>query len=167
MNVAYTGDPLGLSFANEDCIMSVPVSTVVAVGDILAVDMTAVSSGFTHTTLAVPATAGFRSASDVNTTTFFCVALDAVASSSAIQKIRVRIRGKVLALVDGDSVDVTVGLKLQPVDGARTLVVAAGSGTSTLTRSVAVALEANAGTSALKWVLFDGITGFGYASSVS
>ena len=168
MNLTPTTDPSGgLSFANEDALMEV-TSLAVAIGDILAVDMDTVNSSYNLNTIRTVATADFAPATDTDTTTFFCVALDAVASSSAVQKIRVRIRGIALAKVDGSSTAVAAGDKLRPVDAATTLVKATGLALTTSTsKSVGIALEASTTASALKRVLFNGIEGVGVAYSVS
>lgn len=169
MNLTPITDPSGgLSFANEDALMEVPASTAVAVGDVLAVNLTVVNSAFILARLKTVATADFAPVTDTDTTTFFCVALDAVASSSAIQKIRVRVRGIALAKVDGSGTSVAAGDKLRPVDAATTLVKATGLALTTSTiKSVGIALEASTTASALKRVLFNGIEGVGVAYSVS
>lgn len=169
MNLIPTTDPSGgLSFANEDALMEVPASLAVAVGDILAVDMDTVNSAYNLNTIRAVATVDFAPVTDTDTTTFFCVALDAVASSSAVQKIRVRIRGIALAKVDGSGTPVAAGDKLRPVDAATTLVKATGLALTTSTiKSVGIALEASTTASALKRVLFNGIEGVGVAHSVS
>jgi hypothetical protein len=170
MNLTPITDPSGgLSFANEDALMEV-VSLAVAVGDVLAVKLDTVNSAFLFNRVKAVAAADFASATDTETTKFFCVALDSCASSAAAQKIRVRFRGIALAKVDGDTNDVAVGDKLRPVDGAATLVTSAIAGpalTNSTFMSVAIALEANASTAALKRVLFNGIEGFGAGFSVS
>ena len=169
MNLTPITDPSGgLSFANEDALMEVPTSTAVAVGDVLAVNLTVVNSAYLLARLKAVATVDFAPVTDTDTTTFFCVALDAVSSSSAIQKIRVRFRGIALAKVDGSSTNVAAGDKLRPVDAATTLVkAAAGLGLTTSTyKTVGIALEAST-TSSLKRVLFNGIEGLGVAYSVS
>lgn len=169
MNLTPITDPSGgLSFANEDALMEVPASTAVAVGDVLAVNLATVNSAFILARLKTVTTGDFAPTTDTDTTTFFCVALDAVASSSAIQKIRVRVRGIALAKVDGSGTSVGVGDKLRPVDAATTLVKAAAGLTLTTStyKTVGIALEA-ATTSTLKRVLFNGIEGLGVAYSVS
>lgn len=168
MNLSPITDPSGgLSFANEDALMEVPTSTAVAVGDVLAVNLTVVNSAFILARLKTVATADFAPATDTDTTTFFCVALDAVASSSAVQKIRVRFRGIVLAKVDATTA-VSVGDKLRPVDAAATVVKATGLALTTSTiKSVGVALEASASGTSLKRILFNGIEGLGVAHSVA
>lgn len=170
MNLTPITDPSGgLSFANEDALMEVPTSTAVAVGDVLAVNLTVVNSAFILARLKTVATADFAPATDTDTTTFFCVALDAVASSSAIQKIRVRFRGVVSAKIDG-TVPVTAGMKLRPVGSGVTLVKADGAGLTLVTsnyKTVGIALEDLASGTALKRILFNGIEGLGVAYSVA
>lgn len=169
MNLTPITDPSGgLSFANEDALMEVPASTAVAVGDVLAVNLTVVNSAFILARLKTVATADFAPVTDTDTTTFFCVALDAVASSSAVQKIRVRFRGTVLAKVDA-SAPVLVGDKLRPVDAAATVVKAVAGFTlvTSTYKTVGVALEASATGTSLKRILFNGIEGLGVAHSVS
>jgi hypothetical protein len=117
------------------------------------------------------ATIDFAQVTDLCNSSIFVVALETNATSGA--KVRVRLRGRVLARVDGTT-DVTKHASgttsfLIPVNAANNLAQSTAlAGTTTLNKAVAISLETYTTNSVdLKWVLFNGVEGVGWGYSVA
>lgn len=158
-SVSPTNGAGGLEFEVQDAIMTLQAITC-AKGDLLAVDMDTVDSGFRYTHVRAAATADFTTATNVaDLGTFFCIALEAQATSGG--KVRVRFKGvcDVLPTASG----ISVGDSLCPANGVRTLTESDATTATTGTGSmiVAKALEASAASLVPIKALFNGINGFG------
>ena len=163
-STANVGAP-GYGYTPEvnDQIMIAPASAV-AVGDIMAINFATVAGsgdGARWTTTKVPVAADIQTASDVDTTGIFCVALTACVSGGTFVA---RFRGYCMAIVNG--VGIALGDHLM-ADTNRDLVETAGTGTSTITKSIAIAMEAGTAAAVLRPVYFNGVEGVGVSSSVS
>lgn len=158
-NVVPTQGPGGVEFGVQDATVTLQAITCLK-GAVLAVDMDTVDSGFRYTHVRAPATADFVTATNVaDLGTFFCVALEAQATSGG--KVKVRFAGVVDVLPTASGI--SVGDSLVPADGVHTLTESSAttSVAGTGAMIVAKALEASAASLVPIKVLFDGIHGFG------
>lgn len=158
------GPSPGVSFCNEDAIMTLAATNSCTKGDHLAVEMTEVDSSLRFYKVRTPVAADFTSASGAaNLQSWFCVALED--QSTVGGNVRCRFVGEVDALIDDTGL--AIGTHLMPKATASATAVrpldtqtaAVGTGN----RSIAILLEATTAASQIKRVYFNGLgLGVGY-----